>query len=60
MHLSSQLMEVLEAEGKNLKGVRQEFVAKTLAGLAAWKTASDRGLMSWGIIVLQKPVGSKL
>ncbi|CAM9353219.1 unnamed protein product, partial [Laminaria digitata] len=59
MHYTA-LMEVLEAEGKNLKGVRQEFVAKTLAGLTAWKTASDRGLMSWGIIVLQKPVGSKL
>lgn len=51
---------MLEAEGKDLKGVRQEFVAKTLIGLAAWKAASDRGLMSWGMIALQKPVSTEL
>lgn len=57
LHLPCQLIEVLEAEGKDLEGVRQEFVAKTLIGLAAWNTAWDRHLISWGMIVLQKPVG---
>lgn len=56
--LPLQVIEVLEAEGKNLKGVRQEFVAKMLIAMADWKTASDRGLMSKGIIVLQKPVSA--
>eukprot|EP00904_Undaria_pinnatifida_P006109 jgi/Undpi1/2628/HiC_scaffold_13.g06007.m1 len=51
------LIEVLKAEGKDLKGVRQEFIEKTLVGLAAWVTASSRDLISWGIVVLQKPVG---
>lgn len=59
LHLSLQLIEVLEAEGKNLKGVRQEFIDKTLVGLAAWITASNRGLISWGMVVLQKPVGKR-
>lgn len=48
---------MLKAEGKDLKGVRQEFIEKTLVGLAAWVTASSRDLISWGIVVLQKPVG---
>ena len=59
LHLPSQLIEVLEAEGKDLQGVRQEFVAKTLIGLAAWNTAWERNLISWGMIVLQKPVGEQ-
>lgn len=51
---------MLKADGKHLKGVRQEFVEETLVVHQAWVTAASRGLINWGIVVLQKkPVGKR-
>eukprot|EP00904_Undaria_pinnatifida_P006112 jgi/Undpi1/2630/HiC_scaffold_13.g06009.m1 len=49
-----ELIKVLKADGKDLKGVRQEFVEETLVVHQAWVTAASRGLINWGIVVLQK------
>ena len=49
--------ETLASGRSNMTGVREQFVDDMLKGLVAWKSAHARGLLRWGFMVLQKPVG---
>lgn len=39
--------------------VGEQFTDTMLKGFAAWKSAAGSGLLQWGFVVLQKPVGKR-
>lgn len=52
-------MEVLSAKRNDMKDVGVQFMDEILKGLLAWKSVEGRGLLRWGDVVLQKPVGGR-
>ncbi|CAN0002564.1 unnamed protein product [Laminaria digitata] len=52
------LYEVLAAK-RNGMDVGEQFTDAMLKGFAAWKSAAGSGLLQWGFVVLQKPVGKR-